>query len=124
MKYLPFVGGTAIALGLWSGPVAYTMHGNIAGLENGWVFMYHPADGPTDSAAIRHGHFELTGKVTETEFCHLVFKTVRGENLQSMGFFLQPGTLEASGNKDSLGDLTFTGAAAQNEYEQFIQLQA
>lgn len=132
MKYLPFIGGIALALGLWTRPAVrqgvragtdsstYTMRGNIAGLETGWVFMYHHADGPTDSAAIRHGQFELTGKVVETEFCHLVFKRVNGTNLYSAAFFLQAGTITATGNKDSLGSLLFTGAPVQDEYRKFV----
>jgi peroxiredoxin len=129
MKYLPFIGGTVLALGLLRGPSAhtlrgpsaYTLRGDIAGLESGWVFLYHPADGPTDSAAIRHGHFELSGKVGETEFCHLVFRTVRGENLNSMGFFLQPGEIVATGKKDSLGSISFTGAPVQDEYNKYLR---
>jgi peroxiredoxin len=134
MKFLPFIGGSAMALGLWTRPVIhpaihraadtsiYTMQGDVTGLETGWVFMYHPADGPTDSAAIGRGHFELTGKVGETEFCHLVFATARRDNLNSMGFFLQPGSIGVTGNKDSLGKLRFTGAPVQDEYEQFLSL--
>lgn len=122
MKYLPFIGGAAIALGLWirPDPSNYTMRGTITGLETGWVFLYHHADGPTDSAAVSHGRFELTGKVTEVEFCHLVFKTAAGNNLNSMGFFLQTGLIEVTGNKDSLGAISFTGAPAQDEYGKFI----
>jgi peroxiredoxin len=83
--------------------------------------MYHHADGPTDSAAILHGRFELSGKVTETtEFCHLVFKTVKGDNLQSIAFFLQPGAIGVSGNKNSLASLTFTGAPVQDEYGKLL----
>src|SRR5579863_10536142 len=111
MKYLPFIGGAAIALGLLKRPAeasTYTMQGNVTGLETGWVFMYHHADGPTDSAAVRHGRFELTGEVTEsTEFCHLIFKKISGDNLYSMGFFLQPGNISATGNKNSLASIAF-----------------
>ncbi|HTR27995.1 MAG TPA: TlpA disulfide reductase family protein [Puia sp.] len=121
MKYLPFIGGTILALGLLRTPSAYTLRGDIAGLESGWVFLYHPADGPTDSAAIRHGHFELSGKVEETEFCHLAFRTVKGDNLNSMGFFLQSGEIVATGKKDSLGSISFTGAPVQAEYEKFLE---
>jgi peroxiredoxin len=123
MKYLPFIGGAAIALGLWKRPAdpsTYTMKGDVTGLETGWVFMYHHADGPTDSAAIRHGRFELTGKIGETEFCHLVFKKVSGDNLYSMGFFLQPGVISATGNKNALASIAFTGALVQDEYEQLL----
>jgi peroxiredoxin len=124
MKYLPFFGGAAIALGLLKRPAeasTYTMQGNVTGLETGWVFMYHHADGPTDSAAVRHGRFELTGAVSETaEFCHLVFKTLKGDNLHSMGFFLQPGAIAVTGNKASLESLTFTGAPVQDEYEKLL----
>ena len=134
MKYLSFIGGAAIALGLWTRPVIhaavhratdtsiYTMQGNVRGLESGWVFMYHPADGPTDSAAISRGHFNLTGKVGETEFCHLVFKTAGRDNLNSMAFFLQPGSIGVEGNKDSLARLRFTGVPVQDEYQQFLIL--
>jgi thiol-disulfide isomerase/thioredoxin len=121
MKYLPFIGGTVLALALWGRPNAYMLHGNIAGLDSGLVFLYHPADGPTDSTTISRGHFELSGKVDETEFCHLVFKTIRGKNLNSMGFFLQPGEIVATGKKDSLGSISFTGAPIQDEYEKFVQ---
>ena len=98
------------------------MRGEIAGLESGWVFMYHPADEPTDSAAIVHGRFELTGKVTApAEYCHLVFKTVKGDNLHSLPFFLQPGVIGVTGNKSSIQSLAFTGAPVQDEYEKLIQ---
>jgi peroxiredoxin len=124
MKYLPFFGGAAIALGLLKRPAeasTYTMQGNVTGLETGWVFMYHHADGPTDSAAVRHGRFELTGEVSETaEFCHLVFKTLKGDNLHSTGFFLQPGAIAVTGNKASLESLAFTGAPIQDEYEKLL----
>lgn len=111
-----------LAFGLRKNPSAYTIRGAIAGLESGWVFMYHPADGPTDSAAVLHGRFELTGQVAgNVEFCHLVFKTVKGDNLHSIPFFLQPGDIGVSGNKNSLAALTFTGAAAQNEYELLVR---
>jgi peroxiredoxin len=70
MKYLPFIGGAAIALGLWTRPVAhqrsvtvtgdstYTLRGKITGLDSGWVFLYHPEDGPTDSTTISQGQFQ------------------------------------------------------------------
>jgi peroxiredoxin len=120
MKFLPFIGGIAIAMGLWMPPSTYTLHGNITGLETGWVFMYHHSDGPVDSATINHGRFELTGKVTETEFCHLVFRKVNGANLYSSAFFLEAGTITATGNKDSLASLSFTGAPVQDEYRRFL----
>src|SRR5580658_885554 len=123
MKYLPFIGGAVIALVLWKRPAdpsTYTIRGNISGLETGWVFMYHRSGSPTDSASIIHGRFELTGMVTETEFCHLVFKKVSGDNLFSMGFFLQPGAISATGNKNALASLTFTGAPVQDEYEKLL----
>ncbi|HXD76980.1 MAG TPA: TlpA disulfide reductase family protein [Puia sp.] len=133
MRYLPFLAGAAIALGFWSRPVTgplnnrtadsagYTLTGTIKGLETGWVFLYHPADEPTDSAAISHGRFRLNGKAIQPEFCHLVFKTVRGGNIYSMGFFLQPGDITVSGDKNSLAALQFTGAPVQDEYAKFLQ---
>src|SRR6202000_240698 len=116
MNYIPFIGGSLIAWGLWKSPSPYTMKGDIAGLETGWVFLYHHGDGPTDSAAIAHGHFALSGKVDDTAVCHLVFRKVSGANLFSTGFFLQAGAIGVTGKKDSLGSLTFTGAPVQDEY--------
>jgi peroxiredoxin len=123
MRYLPFVGGAAIALGLWTGAATYTIHGNIAGLDGGWVYVFHHAGGPTDSTAIHHGQFELTGQVEGTEFCHLAFKTAHGGNLNSIGFFLQAGDIGVTGNKDSLDEIRFTGDPVQDEYAQYQHME-
>ena|ERR1700722_7410933 len=120
MKYLPFIGGIAIALGLWKNHATYTMRGDVAGLDTGWVILYHPGDGPTDSAAISHGRFELTGVVDEVQFCHLAFRKVNGSNLYSTTFFLEPGIIPATGSKDALASLSFTGAPVQDEYRRFL----
>jgi peroxiredoxin len=135
MRYLPFIGGAAIALGSIGARImppshkalppaadsaTYTLHGTVTGLETGWVFMYHHSDGPTDSATIRQGSFELHGAVSGVEFCHLVFKTVSGNNLHSIGFFLQAGSIEATGTRAALGALAFTGAPVQDEYRQYL----
>ncbi|HET6254349.1 MAG TPA: TlpA disulfide reductase family protein [Puia sp.] len=128
MKYLPFIGGAAIALGLWGRPVAhppsgtvsadstYTLQGKISGLDSGWVYLYHPEDGPTDSMKMSHGQFRLTGKVIEPEYCHLGFMKPDGTHLFSTPFFLQSGTLDVTGNKNSMNNLSYSGAPLQEEW--------
>ena len=131
MKYLSGIGMAILVSTLCNGAIipsslsngaTYTMHGEIKGME-GWIFIMHRAGGPTDSAAIHHGRFQLTGTVEETEFCQLVFKTVPGNNFSSRGFFLQAGDIGITGTKDSLDNLSFTGAPAQEEYLQYQQLE-
>src|ERR1700722_9774824 len=114
MTYLSFIGGAMLALlALAKGPdrglkpagevaddgrspadSSYTLHGNIAGLDTGWVFLHQTGDGPTDSAIVSHGRFSFTGTVSEPEFCYLMFKKLNHENIYSMGFFIQAGSLE------------------------------
>jgi peroxiredoxin len=118
MNYLSLIGAAAFALGMRAGPVPYTLHGNIAGLDTGWVLLYHPGDGPTDSVVISHGQFDFAGSVSEPEFCHLLFR-LGHDKTYSMGFFLQGGALGLTGKKDSLGNLVPSGAPIQEEYLQF-----
>jgi peroxiredoxin len=119
-------------MGMWGRPAAnktgpagndstYIMHGSVTGMETGWVFMFHRSGAPTDSAAIIHGRFELTGLAGGTEFCHLVFKTASGNNLNSMGFFVTPGIIEATGKKEALGEIAFAGAPVQDEYMAYLR---
>jgi thiol-disulfide isomerase/thioredoxin len=136
MNYLSLIGGAALALVvLAKGPdrglraademagdgrtpadSSYTLHGNIAGLDTGWVFLHHHGDGPTDSAIVSHGRFSFTGSVSEPEFCHLIFKMLNHVSIYSMGFFIQPGYLELRGKKDSLSSAVTVGAPIQEEY--------
>jgi thiol-disulfide isomerase/thioredoxin len=123
MNYLSLIGAAAFALGMRAGPVPYTLHGNIAGLDTGWVFLYHPGDGPTDSVVISHGQFEFAGSVSEPEFCHLLFRW-SGNQVHSIGFFLQGGAVSLTGKKDSIDNLVVSGASIQEEYVQFEKKEA
>jgi len=117
------IGAAAFAIGMRAGPVPYTLHGNIAGLDSGRVFLYHPGDGPTDSVVISHGQFDFAGSVSEPEFCHLVFRLTK-DKTYSIGFFLQGGALGLTGKKDSLDNLVPSGAPIQEEYLQFEKKEA
>ncbi|HEV3326546.1 MAG TPA: TlpA disulfide reductase family protein [Puia sp.] len=135
MNYFSFFGVAAFALGLWGRPVSragawanaedasYTLQGNIAGLDTGWVFLYHPGDGPTDSVKISHGRFDFTGSVSEPEFCHLLFRW-GGNHVHTIGFFLQDGALSLTGKKDSIDNLAVSGAPIQEEYVDFEKKEA
>jgi peroxiredoxin len=135
MNYLSFIGGAVLALvvlfkgqdrglkaaGEVRGPAdsSYILHGNIAGLDTGWVFLHHTGDGPTDSAIVSRGRFSFTGTVSEPEFCYLLFKKLNHDNIYSMGFFIQAGSLELTGKKDSLSSAVAGGAPIQEEYLQY-----
>ena len=138
MNYLSFIGGAALALAIIGRPVhrkvkgaagmgakiavtdtSYTLHGQVAGLDTGWVFLYHPGDGPIDSTVISHGQFDFAGSVTEPQFCHLVFKKLNRDNIYSLPFFLQAGTLGLTGVKNSIAALVPSGAPIQEEYLQY-----
>jgi peroxiredoxin len=131
MNYFSFIGAAAFALGFWTRPVScpeawanvedttYTLHGNIAGLDTGWVFLYHPGDGPTDSTIIRHGQFDFAGSVREPEACRLVFRKLNHENLFGVLFFLQGGALGLTGNKSSAASMVPNGAPIEEEYLDF-----
>jgi len=123
MMYLPFI-GALLALGLPGGQrdSAYTLHGDIIGLDTGWVYLYHPGDEPTDSAIISRGRFDLSGTVIEPEFCHLIFRKLNHDLIYSEGFFLQPGNLGVTGNKDSVSSLAPDGAPLQEEYLHFAHM--
>jgi thiol-disulfide isomerase/thioredoxin len=130
MNYLSFIGGAVLALAVTGRPAhrevkvagadtSYTLHGQVAGLDTGWVFLYHPGDGPIDSVTISHGQFDFTGSVSAPEYCHLVFKKVNRDNIYSMGFFVQGGALKLTGKKDSLASAVVSGAPIQEEYLQY-----
>jgi thiol-disulfide isomerase/thioredoxin len=142
MNYLPFIGGAVLALAVIGRPghrgvkgastgevragakvaaadTTYTLHGQVAGLDTGWVFLYHPGDGPIDSTVISHGKFDFAGSVTEPQFCHLIFKKLNRDNIYSLSFFLQAGTLGLKGTKDSIAALVPSGAPIQQEYLQY-----
>jgi thiol-disulfide isomerase/thioredoxin len=126
MNYSSFIGGISLALCLSQTPVlaqdsAYTLHGNIKGLDSGWVFLYHPADEPTDSTLISRGRFHFTGSVKEPELCHLVFKKLNRDNIYSMVYFIQAGALELTGTKDSLSSAVPGAAPIQEEYFAYQQ---
>lgn len=145
MNYLSFIGGAALALVVIGRPVrregkaertcevkaaakgggeadfsvtdtSYTLHGRVSGLDTGWVFLYHPGDGPVDSTVITRGTFDFAGSVSEPEFCHLIFKKLNRDNIYSLGFFLQAGALGLTGTKDSIAALVPSGAPIQEEY--------
>jgi thiol-disulfide isomerase/thioredoxin len=137
MNYLSFIGGAALALAVIGQPghrakgagevkagakvtdTSYTLHGQVAGLDTGWVFLYHPGDGPIDSVTISHGVFNFSGSVTEPQFCHLIFKKLNRDNIYSLPFFLQAGTLGLTGTKDSIAALVPSGTPIQEEYLQY-----
>ncbi len=121
------MGGVALAVGVIGGPVhgegrdavtdtAYTLRGQVAGLDTGWVFLYHPGDGPVDSTVISQGHFDFAGSVSGPEFCHLVFRKLNRDNIYSMPFFVQAGDLTLTGTKGSIAALVPGGAPIQEEY--------
>jgi peroxiredoxin len=126
MRYLPLILGMALALGLRGRPASadssYTLHGVVKGLDTGWVFLYHPGDGPVDSVTINRGEFLLSGTINEPEFCHLVFRKQNRDLIYSMGFFLQAGTMGLTGNKDSIGSLLSSGAPLQEEYRHVAKM--
>jgi thiol-disulfide isomerase/thioredoxin len=132
MNYLSFIGGAVLALAVIGRPAhrgvkvavtdtSYTLHGQVAGLDTGRVFLYHPGNGPIDSTVISHGQFDFAGSVTEPQFCHLVFKKLNRDNIYSLPFFLQAGTLGLTGTKDSIAALTPSGAPIQEEYLAYQQ---
>lgn len=125
MRYLPFLVGTALVLGLRGRPAfadSYTLHGELKGLDTGWVFLYHPGDGPVDSVTISRGRFTLSGTISEPEFCHLVFRKQDRDLIYSIGFFLQAGNLGLTGNKDSVGSFRSSGAPLQEEYQRVAKM--
>jgi thiol-disulfide isomerase/thioredoxin len=126
MNYLKFIGGIALALGILPGSVSaqdstYTLHGRIRGLDTGWVFLYHPGDGPTDSTLVSRGQFHFTGSIKEPELCHLVFKKLNRDNIYSLPFFIQAGAPELTGTKDSISSAVPSGAPIQEEYFAYQQ---
>jgi len=142
MNYLPFISGAVLALavigrpghggvkGVRAGEVrtgakvaaadtTYTLHGQVAGLDTGWAFLYHPGDGPIDSVIISQGVFNFSGSVSSPEYCHLMFRKLNRDIIYSMGFFIQAGALELNGKKDSLSSAVVSGAPIQEEYLQY-----
>jgi len=97
----------------------YTLHGQVAGLDMGWVFLYHPGDGPIDSVIISHGVFNFSGSVSTPEYCHLMFRKMNRDIIYSMGLFIQAGAMELKGKKDSLSSAVVSGAPIQEEYLQY-----
>jgi hypothetical protein len=89
----------------------YTLKGVLKGVNSGWAFARHRQTGQTDSARIVNGHFRLTGKVTDAEFCNFGY-SANGVKDYYLGFFLEPGTFNIRLDKKALNDvdIVFTGS--------------
>jgi len=100
---------------------SYTITGRISGVDSGWVYLINRQienDSP-DSAQIKNGLFGFTGKLTAPSFCLLGIVN-RGQKEFRLGFFLENGQINITGNKDSLDEALVSGSATQDEYRQFI----
>ena len=102
----------------------YTITGNIAGLDSGWVFLLHRQADPqaADSARVTKGDFVLTGKATTPEFCLLGIARDGNKEFRK-GLFVQSGVLTLQAKKDSIESALVSGVSAQDEFLHFASLE-
>lgn len=102
----------------------YSITGNIAGLDSGWVFLLHRQADPqtADSARVTKGNFVLTGKATLPEFC-LLGVSRDGNKEFRKGLFIQSGALTLQAKKDSMESAAISGVPVQDEFLHFADLE-
>jgi peroxiredoxin len=102
----------------------YSITGNIAGLDSGWVFLLHRQANPqvADSALVTKGNFVLTGKATVPEFVLLGISREGNKEFRK-GAFIQHGALTLQGKKDSMESALISGVPAQDEFLHFANLE-
>jgi peroxiredoxin len=102
----------------------YNFTGKIKGLDSGWVYLFNreSASGQIDSAQVRNGFFQFTGKADEPTF-HLLGIGDKGQKDFRLGFFVQNGQIILSASKDSLEKAVITGSPAQDEFIHFLASQ-
>jgi hypothetical protein len=98
----------------------YTLRGVLKGVDSGWAFVRHRQTGQTDSARIVNGHFRLTGKVTDAEFCNFGY-SAKGVKDYYLGFFLEAGTFTIHLDKKALNDvdIVFIGSPIEAAFQQY-----
>jgi peroxiredoxin len=101
---------------------SFTFTGTIDGLSKGQVYLAHQTGTPhKDSAKIEKGHFQFTGKITETEFCQLNIISPTGDQLYSTIFFLQPGSFTLTGKSADLRSAVVKGGLTQTDYLKYTE---
>lgn len=108
-----------------SGISAYQLKGTIKGLDNGWVYLYHPEKGQQipDSTKIDGGKFSFDGEVAQPEFVLLGYDQ-GGQKRFPLGFFLDGGKISLTGTLDSLYKADITGSAAQEDLKKFNEMRS
>jgi peroxiredoxin len=95
----------------------YTVSGKIAGLKNEKVYLFtnDAAEKIMDSTFAKAGKFSFKGKIAEPLF--YIFKI---DGLQrQVGFFLESGKINITGQKDSLFNATITGSPATDQWKEW-----
>jgi thiol-disulfide isomerase/thioredoxin len=120
-KYAVFIFLTCLGLQANCSPLdsTYTLTGKIEGLPDGWVWLYHSqTDKDMDSGRVKGGNFIIKGHSSAPEHCLLGIQGKEGKEFR-FGFWLQPGELSLTGNKDSIWTAAVSGSPTQDESTQF-----
>ena len=97
----------------------YTLKGNVTGLPDGWVWLYHSqTEKDVDSARVKNGSFVIKGHSSAPERCLLGIQGKEGKEFR-FGFWLQAGEMSLTGNKDSIWKAAVTGSPTQDESLRF-----
>ncbi|HRP56797.1 TlpA disulfide reductase family protein [Agriterribacter sp.] len=102
------------------GDTSYLLTGNIAGLDSGWAYLYHPEKEQEipDSAKIVNAGFEFKGNAAYPEFVLLGYDQ-NGQKKFPLGFFLENGKITINGSVDSLYKADINGSDSQEELKKF-----
>ncbi|MBD3289645.1 DUF4369 domain-containing protein [candidate division KSB1 bacterium] len=97
----------------------FTINGNIEGAPDGMVYMQVYAPGykaiVIDSAKIKDGVFEFTGKINKPKYYYLRIN----DKQRAVNFFVEPGSLTVEGSWDDLKNIKVTGSKTQDEFDAF-----
>jgi thiol-disulfide isomerase/thioredoxin len=97
----------------------YTLTGKIAGLANGWVWLYHSqTEKDVDSGRVNNGSFVIKGHCSGPERCMLGTLGPHGKEYR-LRFWLEPGEIGLAGNKDSIANAVISGSSTQDESVQY-----
>jgi thiol-disulfide isomerase/thioredoxin len=98
---------------------SYTLTGNVKGLPDGWVWLYHSqTEKDVDSGRVKNGSFIIKGRSSAPERCLLGIAGKEGKEFR-LGFWLQAGEITLTGKKDSIVDAVITGSPTQDESLQY-----
>lgn len=96
----------------------FILNGKLDGQQNGLMYLYYSVGQKrqSDSVQIVNGKFSFKGKLDDPSMAYLLLKGEKRNNLNSVGFFLEPAVMKVSVTLNHFRDAKIFGSKSQNEY--------